>query len=235
MIDSEIQNIQESRKNIAEKKSIFSNFKEFVRPELYHPFLIMLAFFAVQQFSGIFVILVYAAQFSIEAGVVMDAFLSAVFIGVIRCVTTVLVGLVSVRIGRKPMAIVSGVGMLISLIGITLCAAFPNNLTWLPAVFLFFFVFTGTFGFLTLPFAMVAEMYPQKSRAFASGITMCLAFVMSFVNVKFFSTVFDYFGNVAVFSFYSFVALGGVLFSIFILPETKGKTLQEIEQYFKKK
>lgn len=208
-IDAEIQKIEASRNISSEQQSLLLKFKEFGKPELYQPFLIMTAFFAVQQFSGLFVILVYTAQFSIEAGVVMDAFLSTVIIGVIRCATTVLVGFASDKFGRKPMAIVSAVGMFISLV--------------------------GTIGFLTLPFAMVAEMYPQKSRAIASGITMCLAFLMSFVHVKMFSVVFEYFGNVAVFSFYSVVALAGVLFSIFILPETKGKSLQEIEQYFKNK
>ncbi len=237
-ITSEIEKIEASRNLSTEQQPLFSKWKEFGRPELYRPFVIMTTFFAVQQFSGIFVILVYTAQFSIEAGVSIDAFLSTVYVGVIRCATTVLVGLISVRFGRKPMTILSGIGMFISLMGITLCAAFQtkeDNFSWLPTVFLFVFIFAGTLGFLTLPFAMVAEMYPQKSRAFASGITMSLAFLMSFVHVKFFTSIFEYFGNVVVFSFYSFVALVGLLFAIFILPETKGKTLQEIEQYFKKK
>ncbi|KAG4073002.1 hypothetical protein HA402_009421 [Bradysia odoriphaga] len=235
-IDSEIHRIEES-KNVS-TDSFFSKWKEFGKPQLYQPFIIMLIFFAVQQLNGIFVILVYSARFSVEAGVEMDAFLSAVCIGIIRCVTTVLVSLASVRFGRKPMAISSGIGMLLGLVGIILCDVFQTSggkYNWLPIVFLFVFIFAGTLGFLTLPFAMVGEMYPQKSRAFASGITMCLAFVISFGHVKMFTTLFDYFGNVAVFSFYSVVTFVGILFAIFILPETKGKSLQEIEQYFKKK
>lgn len=237
-IDFEIRKIEESRNITTKKQSFFANWKALAKPELYHPLLIMVSFFAVQQFSGIFVILVYAAQFSIEAGVTMDAFLSTVIVGVIRCVGTIAVGFASDKLGRKPMSITSGVGMFVSLLGITLCSAFPTNegnLSWLPAVFLFTFVLTGTFGFLTLPFAMVAEMYPQKYRGFASGITMCLAFLMSFLHIKMFFTIFEYFGNVVVFGFYTFVSLAGALFAIFVLPETKGKTLQEIEQYFKRK
>ncbi|KAJ6600904.1 Sugar transporter ERD6-like 6, partial [Pseudolycoriella hygida] len=76
-IDTEIQRIEELKRSATKHNSIFSNFKEFGKPELYQPFFIMTAFFAVQQFCGIFVILVYAAQFSIEAGVAIDAFLSA--------------------------------------------------------------------------------------------------------------------------------------------------------------
>lgn len=214
---------------------MFAVWKEFGKPQLYKPFLIMITFFFIQQFSGVFTIFVYAAQFSLEAGVTMDAFLSAVIVGVIRCVTTVLIAFASDKYGRRPLVIMSGGGMFISMVGIALGAAFNINETsffWLPAVFLYFYVFIGTCGILTLPFAMVAEMYPQKTRTFASGLTMSLAFLMSFANIKTFSMVFEYFGNVAVFSFYAFVSLVGVFFGIFILPETKGKSLQDIENHF---
>lgn len=237
-INAEIEKLKESRTFTSDDQSFFAKWKEFTKPELYKPFLIMVAFFALQQFSGIFTIFIYAAQFSLEAGVTIDAFLSAVIIGVIRCVTTVLVAFASDKFGRKPITIFSGIGMFISMTGLAICAAYSTKGTsyeWLPAALLFVFIFTGTFGILTLPFAMIAEMYPQKTRGFASGITMSLAFLMSFANIKTFSTVFEYFGNVAVFSFYAFLSLLGIAFGIFILPETKGKTLQQIEEIFKKK
>lgn len=140
----------------------------------------MVSFFAVQQFCGIFVILVYAAQFSIEAGVTIDAFLSTVIVGVIRCVITIIAGFATVKLGRRPMSITSGIGMFVSMLGITFCSAFPTNetnISWLPAVFLYSFVSSGTFAFLTLPFAMVAEMFE-----------MSVTFLMSFNNIKIFFT-----------------------------------------------
>lgn len=198
----------------------------------------MISFFAIQQFSGIFVVFVYAAQFALEAGVVMDEFLAAVIIGVTRCVATVLVAFVSDKFGKKPLVVGSGIGMFLCMLGLAICAVYPlndTNFSWLPTTFLFAYIFTGTFGILTLPFAMVAEMYPQKSRGFAAGITMSLAFLMSFAVIKTFFNAFEYFGSAVVFSFYAFVAAIGIAFGIFILPETKGKSLQEIENYFKKK
>lgn len=195
----------------------------------------MVSFFFIQQFSGIFVIFIYAAQFSLEAGVTMDEFLSTVVMGVIRCVTTVLVAFAADKFGKKPLAIWSAVGMLLSMVGLAVSSAFEtnkSNISWLPAVFLYAFVFTGTFGILTLPFTMVAEMYPQKTRGVAAGMTMSICFILSFANIKTFSTVFDYFGSTVMFSYYAFIACIGILFSIFILPETKGKTLQQIEDLF---
>lgn len=196
----------------------------------------MVSFFAIQQFSGIFVIFTYAASFSVEAGVAIDEFLSTVVIGVIRSVTTVLVAFASDKFGRKPVAIASGVGMLVNMSGLVACAAFPpaqTEFAWLTAVFLYGFIFFGTLGFMTLPFAMVAEMYPQKSRGFAVGITVAIAYGIGFVNIKTFQTVFACFGSFWMFSFYAAVALLGVLFAVLILPETKGKSLHEIESYFR--
>jgi MFS family permease len=237
-IDEEIDKIKLSQVDPSQKPSLFDSWKEFLKPELYKPFFIMVSFFALQQFSGIFVIFVYAAQFSIEAGVVMDEFLAAVIIGIIRCVSTMLVAFASDKLGRKFLVSSSGFGMFLCMTGLIICAAFPLNDTsfsWLPAILLFGFIFTGTFGILSLPFAMLAEMYPQKSRGFVSGITISLMYMMNFVVIKTFSDLFELFGNVLVFSFYAFVAVLGVAFGIYILPETKGKSLEEIENYFKKK
>jgi facilitated trehalose transporter len=198
----------------------------------------MIAFFAIQQFSGIFVVFIYASQFSLEAGVTMDEFLAAVVIGVIRCCTTALIAFASDKFGRKPLAISSGIGMFACMLGLTICTQFHldhTNFFWLPTALLFGFVFSGSLGFLPLPFAMVAEMYPQKVRGLAVGMTLFTGFVMSFANIKTFSTVFEIFGSFVTFSFYTIIAFLGILFAAFILPETKGKSLQEIESHFRGK
>lgn len=217
---------------------MFDNWKQFAEPELYKPFIIMFLFFLIQQFSGIFVIFIYAAQFSLEAGVEIDEFLSAVIIGVIRCVTTILVAFASDRYGRKPLTVISTSGMFLTMSGLAICAVFPlsdTSFKYLPMILLFTFIFVGTIGLLTLPFAIVAEMYPQKVRGFAVGITISLAWAMSFANIKTFASAFEIFGSFWIFAFYALVSLGGVFFGIFVLPETKGKTLLEIENIFKKK
>ena len=108
------------------------------QPQPYKPLGIMIAFFAFQQFSGIFVIFVYAAQFSVQAGVTIDPLLSAVFIvssliilklpflmhifltakkGLTRVITTVLMAFISDKYGRKPPARFSGIGMCFSMLG----------------------------------------------------------------------------------------------------------------------
>lgn len=229
--------IDEEIARIMSSKRVAQNFspRELMKPEFYKPLAIMTAFFAVQQFCGIFVIFVYAAQFSLEAGIAIDEFLSAVIIGVIRVSTTVVIAYASDKLGRKPLAITSSVGLFISMSGLAACIGFSLNQTelkWLSAVFLFSFILFGTFGVLTLPFAMTAEMYPQANRGLGVALTITIGYIFSFISTKTFPTIFSLYGSFFVFIFYALIAFIGILFAIFILPETKGKSLQDIEKLF---
>lgn len=80
---------------------------------------------------------------------------------------------------------------------------------------------------------MIAELYPQKTRGFAAGLTICAGYFMSFINIKAYPELVRTFGNEVIFIFYGIVSLLGLFFVYFILPETKGKSLQEIENYFR--
>lgn len=81
------------------------------RPEIYKPLAIINAFFAFQQFSGTFVVVVYAAQFASEAGAGIDKFLATVLIGLSRVIATLILAyFILDRYGRKPPSIFSGLG-----------------------------------------------------------------------------------------------------------------------------
>lgn len=209
-IDKEIKDLVDNAAMSNKPGKKKSKWRELKKPELYKPLSIMITFFAFQQFSGIFVIFVYAAQFSREAGVAIDPLLSAVYIGLTRVLTTLLMGFISDKFGRKPPAVFSGIGMGVSMIGLAVCAVNPlngTNLDWVPAFLLIFFIFSSTLGFLTLPFAMIAEMYPQKTRGFAAGLTICAGYLMSFINIKAYPSLVESIGNEVIFLFYGIVSL----------------------------
>jgi MFS family permease len=230
-IDTEIQTIEKMQAT-SSNSSKFMIFAEFHKPELYKPFLIMLTFFAILQFSGIYVMFVFTAQFIHEAHVTVSDVIATDVAAAIRCIATVFAGFMSDKYGRKPTAIASSMGMFLSLIGLAACSAF--DLYWTPTAMFFFFSFMGTLGILTLPFSMVGEMFPQKVRSMAVGLSLSFCFLLSFITIKTFSFVFEFLGAAYIFSLYAGVSFIGILFSIYILPETKGKSLQEIEDYFKK-
>lgn len=205
------------------------------QPHVYKPLGIIVGFFGFQQFSGIFVIVVYAAKVSSEAGVSMDPFLCTVLIGVTRVLATMLVAYILDTLGRKPPSVFSGVGMLTCMFGLALCSYFPpiEQLAWIPTFLILTYIFTSTLGFLTMPFSMLAELFPQTVRGPASGVTVFFTYLMSFCTIKLYPTMVELLGSANVFIIYGVVSLLGVLYVVCVVPETKGKSLQEIEDYFR--
>lgn len=220
---------------VSSSRGTESLLQKFAMPEFYKPLGIMVGFFAFQQFSGLFVLIVYAVKFSMEAGVVIDPFLCAVYVGIVRIVGTLLMGVIMDRFGRRLPAMFSGVVMAICMFGIGGYIASGSSVaSWLPVLLILAYIFSSSMGLLTLPFTMMAEVFPQRFRGLASGIAIGALYSMSFMVTKLYPTMVNKMGTVNVFVFYGVVSISSVVFVYFILPETKGKTLEQIEDIFKK-
>ncbi|XP_055839746.1 facilitated trehalose transporter Tret1-2 homolog isoform X2 [Episyrphus balteatus] len=212
------------------------HFWEAIRaPEVYKPLLIMIGFFACQQFSGIFVVVVYAVQISIEAGVTIDPILCAMLVAFIRVPTTFAVGLVLDRWGRRPPAMFSGLGMGICMFILAASVWFPiiGTVPHLPVICICMYIVTSTLGLMTLPFSMIGEVFPQRMRGTAAGITISCNYTLSFLCVKLFPNMVSSMGKANVFAFYGTAAFLAIVYIYMFLPETKGKTLFEISEEFK--
>ncbi|KAL1121999.1 hypothetical protein AAG570_003407 [Ranatra chinensis] len=258
------------RARVCRSKSVtlLASVKSLAAPEAYKPLILMNIFFLFQQLTGVFVVIFYAVDVVKEAGVSTDPFLVAFLIGMIRLVFTVLAAWMSKRFGRRPCALLSGIGITVSLIllgthlyhsstphydhtfehpleagmnttsetGIDLVngtLAAPHAGSPLPLVALLVYILTSTIGFLTLPWTMIGEVYPAQVRGIAGGLTTCLTYVMSFVVVKLYPAMLEALDKHGVFFFYGGMGLLGTIFVALCLPETQGKTLAEIEDYFR--
>lgn len=219
--------------------------KYLMRPTCMKPFILILTYFFFQQFSGTFVIVFYAIDIVKDAGVQMDPYLAIVLIALTRLIASVLVSFLSKIYGRRPHSIVSGAAMTLCMIALALyiflinkeliATSMQESINWLPAALLVLYFFSSTLGFLTMPFAMAAEVFPGQIRGTATGLITCLAYVFNFITVKVYPSMVNNMGKEGVFCFYGAMALAGTIFIVLFLPETKGKTLQEIEEYFGKK
>lgn len=131
------------------------------------------------------------------------------------------------------------IGMTISMLILAIySSSFGLNLpyrSWISTFCLLAYIVTSTFGFLTIPFTMLPELFPQRVRGVTAGLTVCLAYLLSFIAIKVYPSMLLIMGNELIFLFYGLVSLLGTVFVYFILPETKGKTLQEIENLFKRR
>lgn len=227
-------NYKEKTKISHDNKTCTSQLKQLLQPNCLKPFVLVLTYFFFQQFSGSFVVVFYAIDIVKEAGVTMDPYTAIVTIAFTRFFSSILVSFLSKIYGRRPLSIVSGAGMTICMITLALYLFLitKNTFTWIPIVLLMAYFFTSTLGFLTMPFAMAAECFPGKIRGTATGFVTCVAYIFNFVTVKVYPNMVETMKSEGVFCFYGGVALVGTVFIVVCLPETKGKSLEEIEEYF---
>lgn len=205
------------------------------------PIGLVLTYFMFQQFSGIFVIIFYAIDIVNNAGITFDPYITIVIIAVVRLVSSVITSFLAKRFGRRPLSIFSGSGMTLCLLPLALYIKLKEygtirgeNLSIIPLFLLLMYFVTSSIGFLPLPFALAAELFPTKVRGTAAGLISGIGYFFNFTAVKIYPNMVKYFGRSGVFCFYGAVAFIGTIFVVCLIPETKGKSLQEIEEYFGK-
>ncbi|XP_046401668.1 facilitated trehalose transporter Tret1-like isoform X2 [Ischnura elegans] len=103
---------------------------------------------------------------------------------------------------------------------------------WAPVVCLVLYVLFSTTGLIPLPWVMTGEVFPVAGRGLGSGVTSCVGFLAFFSVVKTAPALFSSLDMGGAFCVYGGVVLVGTLLLHFCLPETKGRTLQEIEEAF---
>lgn len=123
---------------------------------------------------------------------------------------------------RKPLVIVSGVWMSLSmkLIYVLICPIKRHSIDCR--------LFSTSSGL-----SDTAELYPQRTRGFAAGLTIRAGYFMSFINIKAYPTLVRSVSNEIIFIFYGIVSPLGVVFVCLVQPETKEKSLQKIENHFR--
>lgn len=98
---------------------------------------------------------------------------------------------------------------------------------------LLMYIITSTFGFLTIPFTMIAELFNIEIKGVAAGISVSFCYFTSFISIKMYPFLVESLGSSTVFLIYGIISILATVFVSIILPETKGKTLEEIENLFK--
>lgn len=207
--------------------------KELLKGRFLKPLAIIVVFLVSTQLTGVNAIAFYCVAIMQETiGGGLNEYTAMLVVDSVRVVAS-LIGCILLRtIGRRPLALISGTGCTISLISL---AASSKVLPSFSIVFLMSYVSFVTIGLTPLPWTMVGELFPLSVRGYGSGIASSTAFLSLFAVVKFCPFMFDTIGSSATFLVYGTIALGETIFLFLVLPETRNKTLQEVEDMFRKK
>ncbi|MFD0835281.1 sugar porter family MFS transporter [Mariniflexile aquimaris] len=188
----------------------------------------LIAFF--NQLSGINALLYYAPRIFEEAGLgESSALLSSIGIGVTNMLFTLLGIILIDRLGRKQLMYICSFGYIISLSLVSAAFFFSWEGSIVP-VLLFMFIASHAIGQGTVIWVFISEIFPNHLRgsgqSFGSSVHWVLAAVVPSLVPVLFSTI----GAGMVFLFFAIMMGFQLLFVIFMMPETKGVSLEELSK-----
>ena len=109
------------------------------------------------------------------------------------------------------------------------------SLGWLPLASLIVFIIAYSSGYANVPFLIMGELFPSKYRSILGSLSSCFNLACTFTIIRSFSVMNKTMGEYGTFWFYMCWCVAGLFFVYFFLPETKGKSFEEIERIFASK
>ncbi|XP_013135239.1 PREDICTED: facilitated trehalose transporter Tret1-like [Papilio polytes] len=198
--------------------------------------IILLGIYFTQQFCGSTAIIAYAQQIFGAAEGGLGAKESCILFGTVQLLTSAISSQLVDRLGRKPLLLVSscGVGIANIIIGAYFFMKHENseyvvNLSYIPVIVIPIFIFSYTIGLATVPFAITSEIFPTNIKSKATCVIQIFVALMTFAVTKLYQVIADNLGNYVAFWCFGLLSVGGVVFILILLPETKGQSFAAIQ------
>ena len=231
--DAELQEVMDS---IQEPTS---SWRELGTPLVRAALIVGVGLAVLQQVTGINAILYYAPTIFQDAGFGSNAsaILATVGLGAVMVLATVVAVLMMDRIGRRTLLLFGSVGMAIGLAGMGLVFELPDlsesgkGTLAMSSLIVFLATFAVSFG--PIVWVLNAEIYPLPVRGRAGGVAALVHWGVNFIVVLTFLPLFDAIGGAAVFWGYAALSLVAFVFVARLVPETRGKSLEQIEAYWR--
>lgn len=188
-----------------------------------------------QQASGVNVIVFYSSVIFEAAGSTMSPSTSTIVVGVMQVLTVLISSLIVDKLGRRALLLVSEVFMFVSLAVLGAYFHLKDNgtdvshISWLPLLAVSVFIIVFSLGFGPIPWLMMGEIFAPQIKGIGASSAGLMNWMLAFAVTNYFSTLRDYLNTDGAFWLFSGFCAVGLIFVIFVIPETKGKSLEEIQ------
>lgn len=198
--------------------------------------IISLGLMFFQQLSGINAVIFYTTDIFRDAQTGIDESLSTIVVGLMQVIATFISVMVVDKLGRRILLLASSAVMAISTVLMGLYffmqsndKSSVDNLGWLPVVSLCVFIVMFSIGFGPVPWLMMGELFASDIKGVAGSIAGTTNWVLAFIVTKVFVNLKNALGAGETFWLFSGITFIGFAFVYFCVPETKGKSLNEIQ------
>lgn len=226
---------EQAEKEIAAVKSVLGQeagrFRELFHARFRAPLIVAVALMAISQFSGINAIMYYSTKIFTTAGVgVKDAFMSSVVVGLVNVLFTFVAIAFVDRAGRRALLLI-GLGIQVLALAAVggMFAADVKGVGLLAAILVFIGAFAMALG--PIPWILCSEIFPTKIRGRAMSVATFTIWTSCYIVAQTFPMLNDNpaIGPARTFFVYAACSFVGFLFVLTKVPETKGRSLEEIE------
>lgn len=190
-----------------------------------------------QQVTGINTVIYYAPMIIQSAGIssASGAILATAGIGAVNVLMTIVAMRLIDRRGRRPLLLTGIAGMVVTLamLGISFRFSSHGALAWLAVISMMVYVASFAISLGPIFWLLISEIYPLKIRSSCEGLAATFNWGFNLLVTLTFLTLVEALGASVTFWVYGVCAIASWIFSYYFVPETKGKTLEQIEEFWR--
>jgi sugar porter (SP) family MFS transporter len=224
----------EDELRVVQESSERPGFRALLAPGLRVALMLGIGLAVLQQVTGINTVIYYAPTILNSTGISSsNSILASLAVGAINVVMTIVSMSVIDRVGRRPLLLASLAGMVASLtlLGLALqLSSLGSAVHWLTLLFLVTYVASFAIGLGPVFWLLIAEIYPLRVRGEAMSVAAAFNWLANFAVGLTFLLLIDAVGRPLTFWFYAAIGVLAIAFTFKLVPETKGRTLEEIEE-----
>ena len=233
--------ITEAKSQLKETKSVLtsetrSEWSLLMKPGIFKAVIIGVCIAILGQFMGVNAVLYYGPSIFENAGLSGgDSLFYQVLVGLVNTLTTVLALVIIDKVGRKKLVYYGVSGMVVSLILIGLYFLFGDSLgvsSLFLLIFFLFYVFCCAVSICAVVFVLLSEMYPTKVRGLAMSIAGFALWIGTYLIGQLTPWMLQNLTPAGTFFLFALMCVPYMLIVWKLVPETTGKSLEEIERYW---
>ncbi|XP_047212022.1 solute carrier family 2, facilitated glucose transporter member 6-like [Girardinichthys multiradiatus] len=233
---------------------------QLLTPIYYRPILISVGMRFLQQMTGITPVLVYLEPIFAKSNVALEPRYDAAIVGAVRLFSVAVAASLMDKAGRKALLYSSSMLMFLSSLtltmishttpcpavnitapgysshaelGNTLQASQGTAVSVIPLISTVVFIFGYAMGWGPITWLLMSEVLPLVARGVASGLCVTVSWLTAFVLTHVFTLMVDTYGLYVPYLMFTVVCVLCLLFNAVCIPETRNRSLEEIENYFR--